>query len=173
MTRPHRFSYHRSVAPLLWVMVALSGVELTAVHLLLAHWFPRAALAASLLTLAGIGWLVHAILSMRRLPVLVDGERLLLRAGRLKRIEVPIAEVAGLVRDWDAALVRRRDTLNLALLAYPNVVIALTGPRPGRRGIVRIAHRLDDPAAFGAALSDAITRPAGRAPPRSGSGSGR
>lgn len=46
---------------------------------------------------------------------------------------------------------KQRSVLNLALLAYPNLVVDLVAPLPGRRGITTIVHRLDDPAAFAAA----------------------
>jgi hypothetical protein len=42
--------------------------------------------------------------------------------------------------------------MNLALIAYPNVVVDLVDPLPGRRGIRAIAHRLDDPHGFADAL---------------------
>lgn len=158
MGAPAEFAYHRSVAPMLWVLAALSGIELATAHLLLAHWSRTAAIVLSAATLAGVGWLVGGITSMRRRPVLLDGERLLMRAGWLKRAEAPLADVAGLVEGWDGALVRARGTLNLALVAYPNVVVALRRPLPGRRKVVRLAHRLDDPAAFADALAAALAR---------------
>jgi len=169
-----RFSYHRAVAPMLWVLTALSGIELLVLHLLVSHWSPTAALLLSAVTLAGIVWLVVAIASMKRLPVVIGHDRLILRTGRFRRLDVSLADVAGLRREWNQALVKHRSTLNLALVAYPNVVVELRQARPGRRGIKRVAHRLDDPGAFEAGLVQAldVTRPAAAAPLRSGNGSG-
>ena len=48
---------------------------------------------------------------------------------------------------------KRRTTLNLALIAYPNVIVELATPlRSGRRTIEAVAHRLDDRSAFVAAM---------------------
>lgn len=150
---PVTFSYHRAVAPLLWIFVAVASVELVTVHLLVALLWSRAAAAIlSLLTLGSILWLVSVILSMRRLPVVLAEGMLTMRVGTLKGAVVPLASIAGLRGHWDAAVLKDRSVLNLALIAWPNVVVDLKLPLPGRRGVRSIAHRLDDPAAFAAAL---------------------
>jgi hypothetical protein len=147
------FSYHRAIAPMLWAFVAIALVELIVVHLLLAHWSRTAALILSALSLASILWLVSVIRSFRRLPVLITPDALVMRVGTLKGATVPLSQVAGLRESWDAEWLRRRDVLNLALIAYPNVVVMLHGPlQMGRREVIAIAHRLDDPLAFTAAL---------------------
>jgi hypothetical protein len=147
------FSYHRAIAPMLWAFVAIALVELIVVHLLLAHWSHTAALILSALSLASILWLVSVIRSFRRLPVLITPDALVMRVGTLKGATVPLSQVAGLRESWDAELLRRRDVLNLALIAYPNVVVMLHGPlQMGRREVIASAHRLDDPLAFTAAL---------------------
>ena len=146
---PLSFSYHRAVAPMMWVFVALASIELVVVHLLiLLFWNGTAAILLSLATLAGIGWLIVATASMRRLPVLVDAHGLVMRVGTLKAVKVPLANIAG----CDGGITERRTTLNMALIAHPNVVISLRTPLPGRRAIRAIAHRLDDPDAFGRTL---------------------
>ena len=75
-----------------------------------------------------------------------------MRAGRLKGAEVPVARVSGIRHDMSAADVKRRTVLNCALLSHPNVLVELASPLPGRRGVLAVAHRLDDPAGFAAAL---------------------
>ena len=138
---------------MLWVLVGIASIELVVVHALLALWKPVWAIVLSVATLGSIVWLVAGIRSFRRLPVTLDDETLVMRAGTLKRIVVPVNAVAGLREHWDAAFVKRRTTLNLAMIAYPNVVIDLAVPlRAGRRSIEAIAHRLDDRAAFVAAV---------------------
>jgi hypothetical protein len=147
------FAYHRSLAPMLWVFVALASAELVIVHLLLVLWKPWLAWTLSALSFATIGWIVGVILSFRRRPVRIADGALVMRAGALKRIVVPLDRVAGLRAGWSAADLKRRDVLNLALLAWPNVVVELTEPIAMRgRPIRAIAHKLDDPAAFAAAL---------------------
>ena len=78
-----RFAYHRSVAPMVWMFFAIATVELIGVHILLAIWWPSIAVAISLVSLAGIVWILHAIRSFRRLPVLLDAEVLAMRCGKL------------------------------------------------------------------------------------------
>ncbi len=148
---PLAFTY-RVIAPPLWALVGIMAGELLVVHPLVAHWTLWGALALSALSLVVVGWLVFGLLSMPRLPVLVGRDLLVMRAGRIKGAGVPMAQVRGLRREWDAAALKRRDVLNLALLSHPNVLVDLTDPLPGRRGVTAIAHRLDDPAGFAAAL---------------------
>jgi hypothetical protein len=149
---PLTFSYHRAVAPMLWVLVALSSIELVVMHGLLVFWSPMTAAILSVATLASIIWIVALIRSMKRLPVILGSETLVMRVGLFRRVDVPLADVAGLRSNWTGELVKARTTLNLALVAYPNMVLDLRRPLPGRRGVVTIAHRLDDPVGFAAAL---------------------
>lgn len=138
---------------MMWVFVAIASVELMVVHFLVAMWQPWLALIPSVVSLAAIIWLVTAIRSFRSLPVLIDGDRIILRAGRLKGVEIAPGDVAGLRGTWDAAVLKEPGVFNLALIAYPNVVVDLRGPvTVGRRTVRAVAHRLDDPAAFAAAI---------------------
>ncbi|MFW2853557.1 hypothetical protein ACM61V_16875 [Sphingomonas sp. TX0543] len=160
------FPYHRAVAPMLWVLVGLATTELVVVHLLVSFWYPRIALALSLASLAGLVWLIRAIAAMKRLPVEIGARALTMRAGGIKSITVPLDAIAGV----DAAgNTRDRSALNLALVAHPNVIVDLHEPLPGRRAARRIAHRLDDPAAFIAALRGALAERTGPDQPATGS----
>ncbi|QJU58829.1 hypothetical protein HL653_14580 [Sphingomonas sp. AP4-R1] len=150
------FSYHRSLAPMLWTLVAISLVEMATIHLLIALWRPWVGAILSLASVAVIVWLVRLIRSFRRLPVLVGEGHVLMRAGTLHRIDIPAARIAGLRSEWSAASLKDRSIARLSLLAYPNVIVELNAPIRGRRGrlIHAVAHRLDDPAAFSAALTE-------------------
>ena len=145
---PWRLAYHRSVAPMVWMLVTIGLVELTVTHLLLALWSRGAAVVLSLATAAGLAWLVRGLLTMRQRPVLLDGERLVMQVGTIRRIVLPLGAIAAVRTEIAAAALKQRSVLNMALLAYPNIRVDLAAPLPGRRGIVAIAHRLDDPAAF-------------------------
>ena len=149
------FPYHRSLAPMMGVFLALAGIELVVVHLLVALWRPWVALLLSLFSLATIAWVVALIRSFKRLPVRIAGGILIMRAGNLHRMDIPLADVAGLRPAWDAAALRQRDVLNLAMIAYPNIVLDLRRPiRLGRRREIRaVAHRFDDPVAFARAIA--------------------
>lgn len=103
------FSYHKAIAPMIWVLIGLSSVELVVVHLLLAHWWPRIAIVVAVVTVAGIVWLVMFVQSFRRFPVLVDSDRLLMRVGRLRSISVSTTHILALRASCEAS------TLNSAM----------------------------------------------------------
>lgn len=149
------FAYHRAVAPMLWVFVAIASVELVVVHLLaslLLDW--RVAMVLSGLSLATVIWIVLLIRSFPRLPVRVAEGRVLMRIGTLRSAEFAVADIARVRRHWDGAELKRPGVLNLALIAYPNVLIDLRAPIPGRKPIHAVGHRLDSPDAFVAALGE-------------------
>lgn len=147
------FHYHRSLMPMMAVLVALALVEATALHLLLALWWPALSIALCVVSLLMLAWLVVLIRSFRRLPVVLEDADLVWRCGTLRGVTVPISQIAGVRAKWTLALVRDRETLNCALIAWPNVVLDLTEPvMMGRRRISRLAHRLDGHEAFIAAL---------------------
>ncbi|MBO9713808.1 hypothetical protein [Sphingomonas sp.] len=152
---PSEHPYHRSLSPLMWVFVVLASIELVVVHLLaglLMGWWVAAAL--SLLSVLTITWIVALIRSFAHMPVLVGEQAVLMRAGRLKSISVPFDRIAGIRREWESGTLKDRSVLNLALIAHPNVLIDLTEPiGKGRRRIRAVAHCLDVPDAFVAAVS--------------------
>ena len=160
------FTYHRAIAPMLWVFTGLASIELVVVHLLVSFWHPRVALALSLISLAGLVWLIWAIVVMRRRPVLIGPDALVMRAGGFKQVRVLLDAIAAVSA---AGNERDRSALNLALIAHPNVLVELRAPLPGRRMTRRIAHRLDDPQGFIATLDAAIRgRPAPVIPAKAG-----
>lgn len=147
------FAYHRGLAPTLWMFIAIAAVELLIVHFLIGAWAPWLAATLSAISLAAIGWIAALVLSFRRLPVRIDGDILLMRVGMLRSVAVPLDRVAGLRAAWTAEELKRREVLNLALLAWPNVMVEVDPPvRVRRRTIGAIAHKLDDPAAFATAI---------------------
>lgn len=110
------------------MLLGLAVAETIVLHNLVTAiwgWWPAVVLAT--LDLALVATLAALLRSFRRLPVILAGDRLIVRAG----------------------------FLNLALATWPNVVIDLCRLIAGRRGcpIVAVALRLDDPAAFHAAIT--------------------
>jgi hypothetical protein len=151
---PLSFAYQSKVAPMLWVMIALGTIELLVVHFLISFWSLWVAAILSLLSLASIVWLVLLIRSMKRLPVLVERERLVMRTGSLTEFAVPGANIAAVRTNFPSEAVKERSVLDLGLLAYPNVLVELRRPveRSTGRRTSAVAHCLDDPAAFAAAV---------------------
>jgi hypothetical protein len=141
---------------MVWALVGLSVVELFVVHLLIALlWNPVAAFVLSLFAAAMTVWLVLFIRSFARNPVTVDAERVVMRVGFLRRVDVPLSSVAAVRSSFSAEQLKAPGVLNLALLAYPNILLELGEPVPlgrRRRPIRAIAHCLDDPDSFREAL---------------------
>lgn len=142
---------------MLGLLLGIALAETFTVHIVaMAVWGWRVALVLLAIDISAVVALVQLLRSFRRLPVLIEGDRLTMRAGSLKAITIDIDQIAGLRAHWDADAVRRRNgTLNLALIAWPNVMIDLKAPRgTGWRSVAAVAHRLDDPEAFRAALGE-------------------
>ena len=151
-----QFAYHRSLGPMIGVLLGIAIVEMCVVHLVVvAMWGRSAALIAGLLDLSLVMWLIALLRSFKRLPVTIADDVLTLRAGSLKSIDVPLAQVTGLRPSWDAAALKDRSVLNLALASWPSVVVDFAPPIVLRRGrtIRAVAHALDEPAAFHAAIA--------------------
>jgi len=152
------FANHRGVAPLLWVFVVLASIELLAGHLLVGLKWPRGAWFLSGITALSLVWLVHWIASWKRLPHVLEGDRLRLYMGSMRKVNISLSEIACIRTAFTADELKRKGTLNLVPLAFPNRLIELREPLPGRRRANRIAIRLDDPQTFDIELGKAGIR---------------
>lgn len=151
------FAYHRSVAPMMWILVAIATVETLVVHLLVALWRPWVAAGLSVVSVATIVWLVVLIRSFAKLPVKIADGQLIWRIGTLRQTSVSLENVEGLKSDWTVADIKSRDVLNCAMIAYPNTFVVLSEPvRVGRRSVFALAHRLDDPTSFATAIGSLL-----------------
>jgi hypothetical protein len=153
------FPYHRAVAPMMWVLLCLVGIEAAVTHGLIALWNGRVALVLSAISLGIAMWLVRFILSFKTRPVRLTSRELVWPAGHLRAVAVPITQVRARCEDWTLAAIRKEGAFNAATIAHPNIVLELDPPvRQGRRTIRYLAHRLDDPQAFNAALDALLGR---------------
>jgi hypothetical protein len=152
---PLAFACHKALAPLLWVFAVIMAAELLITHLLVsALWSKVAALILSALSLAALVWTIFFIRSLKRRPVLVDAEGVTMRIGSLKSVRVPAGHIGGLRTSWLREELKQRGVLNFGLINYPNVMLDLDPPLPnGKRRLKAIAHRLDDPVTFAAAVA--------------------
>jgi hypothetical protein len=151
-----RFPYHRSVGPMLGVLLGIAIAETLVLHIVaLAVWGWKVALVLGALDLSVIVTLIRLLRSFKRFPVTIEDGRLMMRLGHVSTFTIEPDNIAGLRADFDRAAIKRRDVANLALIAWPNVLIDLHRPIKVRRRriISHIAHRLDDPAAFHAAIA--------------------
>ena len=147
------FDYHRGVAPMMWVIFALTLIELIAVHLFVTLTWPWIGWPLTILSVIISVWMVFWIRSFPRLPHVLDADGLLLRLGRLKSVTVELSNIARVVRGWEDGATTAKNGINLAGIAYPNRCIELASPTG--KGKSRVFVRLDAPDAFDAALGDA------------------
>ena len=135
------------------MLISISVVEALVVHFLLSFWSPALALILTLLTIAGIIWMIALLRSFKRLPVLVGKDAVTMRVGTLRSLHIPAGQLGGLRLNVSGEDVRKPGVLNLALINHPNVLIDLDPPLASRRRPIRgVAHQLDDPAGFAAAV---------------------
>lgn len=150
-----RFAYHRSISPTLGVLLALALLETAVIHLVaVALWGWGVALLLGALDLSLVVALVGLLRAIRRYPVTIADGVLTMRIGRLKVIPIPLDRITGLRERWDAAALKEKGVVNLALANWPNVMIGIDPPVTlGRREIHAVAHKLDDAPTFVAALT--------------------
>ncbi|WP_271079243.1 hypothetical protein [Aurantiacibacter sp. MUD61] len=155
------FAYHRYLTPMLVTLIALQVIELGVVHLLLMLWNPLVAWIAFALTLAGLMWFVALTKSLRLMPVLVGPDYVRIRAGAPLDFTVPLDNIAAVGETFDADTLKAKSTIDTAILSAPNMTLRLGEPVEvqglfGRTKLItHIALRLDEPAAFRAALDEA------------------
>lgn len=151
------FSYHRSIAPTLSVLLGLAIVETMVLHIIaVAIWGWTVALVLGALDLSLVAALLNLWRDIRLYSVTIDDDVLTMRVGKFKVISIPLRQISGLRTSWDAAALKQKGVSNLALATWPNVLIDLTSPvRVRGHEVHAIAHKLDDPASFKAALGGA------------------
>ena len=154
MAAAESFAGHRGIVPMLSVLATLAVIEMLVVHLFVSLTWPWLAWSLTIVTAASIVWLARFITSFKRCPHTIEADQLRLRMGSLRTIDLPLAQVSQVRRQWESGAEKKRETANLVPIAYPNRLIDIDPPLLGRRGPVRsIAIRLDEPAGFDAALS--------------------
>ncbi|WP_322964587.1 hypothetical protein [Sphingomonas fuzhouensis] len=160
------FAYHRHLQPMMIALLLLSGIEIGVTHLLVAHWSRTAALVLFVLSDVSLLYLIGLIKSLRLSPILLTETGVRLRAGLLVDRTIPYAAIAGVEAHPDGDSVRAPDSWNIALLAWPNILLRLSTPQPPRsrwrREPVRaVALRLDAPGPFLDALRARLGAEAG------------
>jgi hypothetical protein len=148
------FSGHRGITPMLWTFAALATIELLVVHLFVALKWPALAWGISLFTALSLVWLVRFITSFKRCPHVVETERVLLRMGSLRTVDIPLDRIGAVRASWPSGAEKALGTANLVPVAFPNRLLDIHPAMTGRRGraLTAVAIRVDDPDAFDAAL---------------------
>jgi len=148
------FAYHRSLTPMLAVLLGLACVEALVMHLVaIAYWGWKVALVLGAVDLSMVLLLVRLLRSFRRAPITVEDGLLTMRTGHRLHVPVALDNIAGFRDQWTGAELKAPHVLNMALITWPNVVLELRQPVAlRRRRVTAIAHCVDDPAAFRDAL---------------------
>lgn len=144
------FPYHWGTAPIMWVFFALALIELFAVHLLVATRWPAVGWPLSIISVIGVLWIFLLIRSFPRYPHRIEGDKLVLHFGKLRRLTLDLVDIAGVEATWEAGGDKAADAIRLSGIAYPNRCLILA--KPTARGKRRVFIRLDDPEAFNNAL---------------------
>lgn len=160
------FAYHRHLQPMMIALLVISCIEIAVTHLLVAHWSRTAAMVMFVISDVSLLYLIGLIKSLRLSPVLLTQAGVRLRAGLLVNRTIPYAAIAAVTANPDGETVRAPDSWNIALLAWPNMLIRLSEPLPPRsrwrRDPVRaVALRLDEPGPFLDALRARLDAEAG------------
>lgn len=146
------FANHRGVVPMLWAFFGIATLEMVVVHLFVALKWPWIGWPLTIASALSIIWLVGWIRSWPRLPHRLQDGVLTLHMGSLRHYAVPLDRIARVLTQVTQDGVKAKRTANLVPIAFPNRIVELTEPFPGRRSITRLAIRPDDPAAFDAAM---------------------
>lgn len=155
------FTYHRrgSYGLMLAAMGLLLVVETFLVHLIVRHWSNTAAWVLTLASLYTLLWVIGDYQAIRLRPIILDSERLHLRAGQRWRLSIPYSLVADL-RPPAKIDAQSADYVNFAIAGEPSLLLELTATVEalgllGRRKQVRcVGLTLDDPKAFQSALAE-------------------
>ncbi|GAB3637537.1 hypothetical protein GCM10027422_31270 [Hymenobacter arcticus] len=156
------FSTHREsgFGALLATAAGLSVIELAAAHLVIGHWYPKAAWLLTGLSSYSLLWLLAHGQAVRRRPVLLTATSLVVRAGLVWRASISLDNILKISKLTEVPA-GRPGLLNAArlLLTPPNLLLTLAAPQrvAGLYGLHRTVRRLaiyvDEPAALAQQLA--------------------
>jgi hypothetical protein len=150
--------YSRLVAPMLWLWIFGSAVEVVVLDLVLSRWWQPLRLPLLVLGVWGLVWMLGMMAAYRVRPHLLDDHRLQVRDGIHARVDVPLERIAG-TRTVEHELpgvlrsVHVEEAEELLLVGVgsrTNLELVLTGPTSLRhpRGTVdvtRVGLWVDEP----------------------------
>jgi hypothetical protein len=149
------FEVDPSASAIMIGLILVMAVETPALHFLLAQWSPRLAWVLTSLSVYSILWVIGDLRAMRRRPVLVDDQRLLVRVGLRCHAVIDRRAIASVQAPPDRGISwHEPGRINASRPATPNVVVVLqrptivTGMFGIRRAVTRLGLRLSQPARF-------------------------
>jgi hypothetical protein len=150
MSDRQEFHYNQGVAPMMWVLFALSLLELVTVHFFIAYTWPHIGWPLTIVSAFGAVWILLWIRSFKTRPHCLDNDVLVLNFGRLRSVRIEIANIAKVTASFEPGALDQKGIINLAGIAHPNRGIELIAPLPRDR--CRIFIRVDQPEDFDRAL---------------------
>lgn len=155
------FTYHKALAPLLWVFLFIQMIELTVVHLLLLQWSPTFAWSLFFITALGLFWMIALLRSFYTRPIKLNDHGLLIRCGFILNLKLTYDNIASIGGSLGKERAMAEATCNLAFLFMnePNAVLNLSRPVQHKDPIGRlkaydiVAVRVDEPQRFLSELS--------------------
>lgn len=153
----------RSELPILLVLIAISAVELAVTHLMLLRATLWLRWTVGAVSLAGLALMIAVAWSIRHRPVRLAADAVTVWAA-FRPVRVPLDAVAA-ARPLDVTTPATK-ARSLSMLAAPNVEITLAAAVEGLNRRTRaVSVRVDQPAAFTAAILAAIAaRPGAERP---------
>lgn len=143
--QPFSTYHHSGFVALLATAGGLSVLEMAATHLVVGHWYPRAAWGLTILSFYSLLWLLAHGQAVRCRPVLVSSGTLVVRIGLAWRtiISLSLITSAQVITEAPRA---RPGQLNAArlLLTEPNLLLTFAEPQVvrGPYGLRRIVRSL-------------------------------
>jgi hypothetical protein len=162
--------YSREAAPVIWLWIFASAVEMVIVHLLIPWDTVR--VVVLVVSLWGLLWMVGLLASLRAYPHLVAADGLRVRHGPSVDLHLPWGGIAGVTavsRDLPSSIwtLQCTDTaagteLSVAVSGRTNVRVSLGRPRIfGTRQapteVTAVSFHVDDPRAFVTRARRAVT----------------
>lgn len=129
------FTYARDLTPMLCAFIFVSVLEIPIVHLLLP--WPSVRLAALVLSVWGLLWMLGYIAALRIYPHLVGDEDLRVRYGTTAEVRIPWTAVSAVSLERDRvdsnrAVVLDDGVARMAILKQTRIRVDLHGPTPVR-----------------------------------------
>jgi hypothetical protein len=150
--RVEAFSYSRQIAPIMGAFIFVSLIELPVVHLLIPWDAVR--IAALIVSVWGLLWMVGMLASMKVFPHLLDGDGLRIRYGTSTDIHIPreaIASVKARRRSVDTRHHVHVDgtVVSVPVMKQTRVDVVLHGPTAielpdGRAEVTEVRFYADD-----------------------------
>ena len=135
---------------MMWVLFALSIIEMFVVHFFVALNWPYIGWPLTIISAVGVVGIFFWIRSFKARPHVIENGCLTIRLGNLKSVRLELSNIARVKRSLEPGALEQKNTINFAGIAYPNRAIELI--EPVRSGRHRVFVRLDQPSEFDLAL---------------------